>query len=373
MDVDPNFLPKSTAATRVTAVRPCAPVSDAMETAIEKAVQAFDQDSGGEYRLDNLAAKARSALNRYLFGGTLKDDQIRLMPNALSCAFTALANESSKARILLSPLNHTGMNDFVRTWFVDRDVVVLDAGDQQKLESWKAQRAVYIEEVQRQKGTSDRPIFILPLVSKHTGQVLELEELVAQIRSCVAGAVIILDASFLNAQLGTSAKYCQYADYLCLNVSQWLGCSETCGVLVAMKGLPAERAWEHQLSFAPENVRTISAFVTALEHSFKDCVYLNNPQSRFNILYAKFDDELDGRRVTVVRVPDLQNFSYFLTVQPASGKTWNPNMKAEILRRGLQAGLTDLGGVTRLTVAITPYTDYWQVGQFARFLNQSVN
>jgi hypothetical protein len=372
VDVDPNFLPKSTAATRVTGLRPCAPVSEAMESAIEKAMEAFDKGGTGEYDLDSLASRARSALNRYLFGGSLEEGRIRLMPNALSCVFTALANESPKSRILLSPLNHAGMNEFVKTWFIDRDVVVLDL-HKQELEAWKDQQEVLIEEVRRQKGACDNPILILPLVSKYTGQVLEVEELVTRIRSCAAGAVIILDASFLNVQLGTSAKHCQYTDYLCLNVSQWLGCSETCGVLVAMKDLPAERAWEHQISFAPENIRTISAFATALDHSFKECIYFNNPQSRFDILYEKFGQELEGWKIRILRLPDLQHFSYFLTVQPTVGKEWNPNLQPELAKRGLPSGLTDLDGVTRLTIAIPPYTDYWQMSQFAEFLNQSVS
>jgi hypothetical protein len=374
-DVNPNYLPARGGARKISTFRPCSPASRVIQKAIDRELLAADSGAKGPYDLKPLAARAAHAVNSYLFENRLQEDSIRFMPDALSCVYTAVANESLQAPVILLSVNHPGLNELVQAWYGNSRCIVLLSVDNERLfDDWEDQENLFIRNLKEQMPEApEQAVLVLPLVSSQTGQLFTVGRFIAKIKAYCRNTTIILDASFAALGRNSGNAILEGADYLCFNISQWISCSEPCGVLVSRKVLPADRRWEILASFSPANIRTLTGFSVAMEHAFERSVCVNDPQARFKILSDKFNDALDAKKLTVAMIPRLTESSYFVTVQPAAGRNWRPSIMEDIKRLGLESGISDVGMVKRLTVAIPPYVDFWQVGRFVTFLNQSVS
>lgn len=372
-DCDPGYLPTSKARC-VALVRSCAPLTNAVEGAIEHELHSFSfgrnesSDDDGD-----LATHVRTAVASYLFGDSHGDKKVRMLPDTLSCIYSAISNEENCSSVILSSANHPGINEPVAAWFGrNRSVKIVGIDEQQRLEPWSLQQRAFIQAVAASVSAETKVLIVLPLVSFWTGQIFEVRTLIEQIRAWSKNVTVVLDGSFLNVSSGSTCGDLYGADYLSLNISQWLTCSESCGVLVSKKWLTFDPDWERQVACAPANIRTLSAFKCALDHSFKRSAWFNDPQSRSEILISKFCDVIDPRLLSVVEIPGLTVRSYFLTVEPSRGKNWEPGFANKIRGMGLGSSLLQSGPVARLTLAFPPYVDFWQVKTLAVALSQSI-
>jgi hypothetical protein len=373
-DCDPSYLPMRTGARRVPPVRSCSPHSDAVQAAInhERDAVTFGQN-GASYGQSNLAKRGREMVASYLFKEPHPDLKIRVLPDTLSCIYSAITNEDADTPIVLSSANHSGINEPITAWCGrNRKVQVLGVDETHRLDDWAAQQSVFLLAFKETVASQANVLIVLPLVSFWTGQVFDLRTLIQQIRTWSKNAVVVLDGSFLNVGSDTNLDDLYGADYLCLNISQWITCSEPCGVLLSKKWLSFDPDWDKQVAFVPTNTRTVSAFCCALQHSFHRSMYFNDPKSRTEILIQKFRDAVDPRFVSVVEIPGLTDRTYFLTVEPARGKKWEPQFPDKIERMGLSSTQWRSGSTARLTVAFPPYVDFWQVKRLAGLLTDSV-
>jgi hypothetical protein len=372
-DCDPNYLPASSSR-HVSSVRSCAPPTGAIQGAVERELHALNFGHDGvSYDHNRLAKRVREKVASYLFADTHGKTKVRILPDTLSCIYAAISNEEPNIPVILSSVNQPAINDPVTAWFGrNRKVQILGIDETRRLETWAVQQDVFLQALAKHVPSQSNAIVVLPLVSLWTGQIFGVRSLIQQIRIWSTNALVILDGSFLNVTAGPNLSDLYGADYLCLNVSQWITCSESCGVLVSRKWLTFDPDWERQIGCVPANIRTLIAFSASLRHSLRPSARFNDPKSRSDILIGKFCDVIDPRLLSIVEIQDLPERTYFLTVEPAKGKTWQPQFADKIGKMGLSSSLWQSGTTTRLTLAFPPYVDFWQTKSVAVALTQSV-
>jgi hypothetical protein len=368
-DFDTSYLPLLSKARRVTSLRACAPLSPAMDRAIHRALEA---EQSRRYVATKTSSRARTSVAEALLGGT-SELTIRFLPDVLSTIFTAISNEAADCPIVLFRQNHSGVNEFLQRWFGTERAVVVGPPDTWTLQPWEFQRKEFIAGLKAHfQQAPANMVLVLPLVSYLTGQILEVKALVEDVRSWSSRGCVILDASYLNVTRGTNIYGLNGEDYCCLNLSQWISCSEPCGILITRRTLSPDANWENEPLFSPVNVRTISAFHAALEHAFRKSQSFNEPLERSTLLLTKFRGEINHDKLAVLSIPDLSGRSYFLSVRPVAGKMWSPTLTPQIRELGLLDSALEFREHTPLMLAFPPYVDFWHVDRTAALLNKSV-
>jgi len=296
------------------------------------------------------------------------------LPDAMSCIFTAISNEPGGAPIALFPDNHAGINSFLQNWFGStRQVVSVSWQENSSLSPWGLQCREFVSALSATLSSpSGNIVAVVPLVSRTTGQVLDVRHLVDSLRGWSPGVSIILDASFFPLREGGIPGDLYGADYCCLNPSQLIGSSEPCGILITQKPLQTDPDWESQPAFAPVNVRTICAFAKSFNHAFKKTSYFNDPMERSKVLLKKFHDTVNPRKITTLAIPGLQQWSYYRGIQPSEGSCWSDNLLQGLAKMGISDPAGAIGKNSTLVLAFPPYLDYWQVNKLAIMLNNSV-